>query len=119
MAAREAQGGAEDVAGMVSELVEEAQEAFRRVSEELELERRMREQPLAVLGIAAAAGFVLGGGLWPALRPVVRGAVRAALSPANVLAVAAAVGAMRAARQGEEPAAPGAGAGEPDGSSTH
>jgi hypothetical protein len=56
---------------------------------------------MAVLGVAAAAGFVLGGGLWPVLRPFVKAATRAALSPANLLAVGAAVGALRAAGTGE------------------
>ncbi len=68
-----------------------------RVGRELELERRMRENPVAVLGVAAAAGFVLGGGLWPVLRPVAKAAVRGAFSPANLLAVAAALAASRAA----------------------
>ncbi len=62
--------------------------------------------------LAAAAGFVLGGGLWPVLRPFVKAATRAALSPANLLAVGAAVGALRAAGAGEE-------APEPTGAGTH
>jgi len=57
----------------------------------------MQENPMAVLGVAAAAGVVLGGGLWPILRPFVKAAARAALSPTNLLAIAAALGAMRAA----------------------
>jgi len=61
----------------------QAREAWNRFAEEVELERRMRENPLAVLGVAAAAGFVLGGGLWPVLRPFVKAATRAAMSPAT------------------------------------
>ena len=57
---------------------------------------------MAVLGVAGAAGFVLGGGLWPVLRPFLKAATRAALSPANLLAIGAAVGAMRAARSHDE-----------------
>ncbi len=75
----------------------EARDAIARLGEELELDRRMRESPMAVLGIAMGAGFVLGGGLWPALRPFVKSLGRAALSPANLVAIAAAIGAMRAA----------------------
>jgi hypothetical protein len=95
-------------------VAEQAREAWDRFVEEVELERRLRENPMAVLGVAAAAGFVLGGGLWPVLRPFVRAATRAALSPANLLAVGAAVGAMRAAgpQREEAPAAP-AGGSEP------
>lgn len=87
----------------------QAREAWDRFAEEVELERRMRESPMTVLGVAAAAGFVLGGGLWPVLRPFVKAATRAALSPANLLAVGAAVGALRAAGSGEEPEAGAAG----------
>jgi hypothetical protein len=76
----------------------EAREAVGRLADELEIERRMEENPLAVLGVAAAAGFVLGGGLWPVLRPFLKAAVKTALSPANLLAIGAAVGAMRAAQ---------------------
>jgi hypothetical protein len=85
------------------ELGTEAREAARRLGEQLELERRMEENPMAVLGVAAAAGFVLGGGVWPVLRPFLKAAVRTALSPANLLAIGAAVGAMRAAQRREEP----------------
>jgi hypothetical protein len=88
-------------------IAEQARETWDRFAEEVELERRVRENPMAVLGVAAAAGFVLGGGLWPVLRPFVRSAARAALSPANLLAIGAAVGAMRAASHGEATAAPG------------
>lgn len=83
-------------------VAEQARDAWGRFSEEVELDRRMKETPMAVLGVAAAAGFVLGGGLWPVLRPLVKGAFRAALSPANLLAIGAAVGAMRAAGSHDE-----------------
>lgn len=86
-------------------LADEAREAWRRFAEEVELERRMRETPMTVLGVAAAAGFVLGGGLWPALRPLVKVAARATLSPANLLALGAAFGAVRAAAAREPPPA--------------
>ncbi len=94
-----------------SEIVEAASavrdqlaDAVQQASERLEIERRIQENPWMVLGIAAGAGFVLGGGLWPALRPLVKAAGRAALSPSNLLAVAAAIGAMRAsgAQSGED-----------------
>jgi hypothetical protein len=81
-----------------------------RFVDEVELERRIQENPLAVLGVAAAAGFVLGGGLWPVLRPFARAALRTALSPTNLIAIGAAVGAMRAgaaAAAGEGEALPG------------
>jgi hypothetical protein len=93
---------------------EQAREVWDRFAEQVELERRLRENPMAVLGVAAAAGFVLGGGLWPVVRPFVRAAARAALSPANLLAIGAAVGALRATSQHEEAAAAPAG-----GSETH
>ncbi len=80
----------------------QAREVWDRFSQEVELDRRLRENPMAVLGVAAAAGFVLGGGLWPVLRPFVKAATRAALSPANLLAVGAAIGALRAASSAEE-----------------
>ena len=79
-------------------------DAAQQASERLELERRVREDPWMVLGLAAGAGFILGGGLWPALRPLVKTAGRAALSPSNLLAIAAALGAMRAAQTEREPA---------------
>ncbi len=88
-------------------VAEQAREAWTRFAQEVELERRMDESPLTVLGVAAAAGFVLGGGLWPVLRPFVKAATRAALSPTNLLAIGAAVGAMRAAGSHED--APGEG----------
>jgi hypothetical protein len=100
-----------DVNETLRSVAEQAREAWGRFAQEVELERRMRENPMAVLGVAAAAGFVLGGGLWPVVRPFVRAATRAALSPANLLAIGAAVGALRAAGQREE--ASTAPAGEP------
>ena len=78
-----------------------ARELWQRFAGEVELERRMRETPMTVLAVAAGAGFVLGGGLWPVLRPFVKGAMRTALSPANLLAIGAAVGAMRASGASE------------------
>jgi hypothetical protein len=88
---------AEEIGRVLRSVGDEAREAFARFSERLELERRMREQPMTVLAVAAGAGFILGGGLWPAVRPLVKAAARAAMSPANLLAVGAALGAMRAA----------------------
>ena len=85
-------------------------EAVQQASERLEVERHMRENPWMVLGIAAGAGFVLGGGLWPALKPLVKAAGRSALSPPNLVALIAALSAMRAARgqgaQGQEAQGP-------------
>ncbi len=96
-----------DVNETLKSLAEEARDAWGRFAQEIELERRMRESPMTVLGVAAAAGFVLGGGLWPVLRPFARAMGRAALSPSNLLAIGAAVGAIRAASRGEEvPAGP-------------
>ncbi len=92
-----ASGELSGLSDALRELGAEAREAAARLSESLELERRMEETPLAVLGVAAGVGLVLGGGLWPLLRPFVKAAARSALSPANLLAVGAAVGAMRAA----------------------
>jgi len=74
----------------------QARQAVEKLAQDVELERRIQENPLAVLGVAAAAGFILGGGLWPVLRPFARAAIRTALSPANLLAIGAAIGAMRA-----------------------
>jgi hypothetical protein len=105
-----------DVNETLRSVAEQARDAWGRFSEEVELERRMRETPMAVLGVAAAAGFLLGGGLWPVLRPFVKGAFRAALSPANLLAIGAAVGAMRAAGSHDEVPDRAAGAG---GAGTH
>jgi hypothetical protein len=95
MAGIEQMGG--DVNETLRSVADQAREAWDRFAEEVELERRMNENPMQVLGVAAAAGFVLGGGLWPLLRPFVKAAARAALSPGNLLAIGAAVGAMRAA----------------------
>lgn len=97
------QGEMSDLTEALRDLSSEAREAVGRVAEQLEIERRMREQPLAVLGVAAAAGFVLGGGLWPVLRPFVKAAARTALSPANLIAIGAAVSAMRATQGRDEP----------------
>ncbi len=94
--------GEADVNEALRTVAGQAREVWDRFAEEVELERRMRETPMAVLGVAAAAGFVLGGGLWPMLRPFVKAASRAALSPANLLAVGAAIGALRAAGSREE-----------------
>jgi hypothetical protein len=91
----------------------EAREAIGRVAEQLEIERRMEENPMAVLGVAAAAGFLLGGGLWPVVRPFLKAAMRTALSPANLLAIGAAVGAMKAAQgRDEAPVTAGSTSGE-------
>ena len=95
-----------DVTDALRDLGVELREAVGRLAEDLELERRMQETPLAVLGAAAAAGFVLGGGLWPVLRPFAKAAFRTALSPGNLLAIGAALGAMRAARGHDEVSAP-------------
>lgn len=97
-------GGLGDVNDTLRSVAEQAREAWDRFAEEVELDRRLRENPMAVLGVAAAAGFVLGGGLWPVIRPLVRAATRAALSPANLLAIGAAVGALRAAEHRQEAA---------------
>jgi hypothetical protein len=103
----------EELGGALQALSEEVRDAVARIADELEVERRMQENPLAVLGVAAAAGFVLGGGLWPVLRPFVKATARAALSPTNLLAIGAAIGAMKAAgaQQEPEPAEPGPGSG--------
>jgi hypothetical protein len=79
-------------------------EEATRIAEQLELDRRMRENPMQTLAIAAGAGFLLGGGLWPVLRPFARAAARTLLSPQNLVAIAAAAGAMKAARSEEEDA---------------
>jgi hypothetical protein len=94
--------GMADVNETMRSLAEQARELWGRFAEEVELERRMRETPMTVLAVAAGAGFVLGGGLWPLLRPFVRSATRTALSPTNLLAIGAALGALRAAGAGEE-----------------
>jgi len=91
-----------DVNETLRSMAEQAREAWERFADEVELDRRMHENPMAVLGVAAAAGFVLGGGLWPVLRPFVKAVAKAALSPTNLLAIGAAVGAMRAAGSHDE-----------------
>ncbi len=92
-----------EIVDALGSLKDELERTAQQASERLELDRRMRENPWLVLGVAAGAGFILGGGLWPALRPFVRSAGRMALSPSNLLAIAAALGAMRAAStEGEE-----------------
>ncbi len=96
-----------DVNETIRSLADQAKDTWERFAQEVELERRMEENPMAVLGVAAAAGLVLGGGLWPVLRPFVKAAARAALSPTNLLAVGAAVGAMRAAGARSEAAGAG------------
>ncbi len=101
-----------DVNETLRSMTEQARETWGRFAEEVELERRMRESPLTVLGVAAAAGFVLGGGLWPTLRPFVKAAARAALTPTNLLAIGAAVGAMRATGSREGMGAGDGGGGE-------
>jgi hypothetical protein len=87
-----------EIAQAFSTVKDQVMEAVQQAGERLEIERRMEENPWMVLGIAAGAGFLLGGGLWPTLRPIVKAAARTALSPSNVLAIAAAVGAMKAAQ---------------------
>jgi hypothetical protein len=88
----------EAVAALKDEVLRKAEQA----SERLQIDRRMAENPWMVLGLAAGAGFVLGGGLWPTLRPLVKAAGRWALAPTNLIAIATAVGAMRAqADEGE------------------
>ncbi len=100
MEGTEARGGLpfdpEDLTANLSALKDELMSALERAGRQLEIERRMRENPFAVLGISAGIGFILGGGLWPALRPLVKAAARGALSPANLVGIAAAIGAMRA-----------------------
>ncbi|OFX24579.1 MAG: hypothetical protein A2V77_06370 [Anaeromyxobacter sp. RBG_16_69_14] len=97
----------DEIAESVSALKEQVAEAVQLARERLEIDRRMRDDPWLVLGVAAGAGFVLGGGLWPALRPLVKAAARAALAPSNLIAIAAAVGAMRAGQAEEEEATEG------------
>jgi hypothetical protein len=94
-----------DLNETVRSLAGQARELWDRFEREVDLERRMRETPMMVLAVAAGAGFVLGGGLWPVLRPLVKSATRAALSPTNLLALGAALGALRAAGASQEPPA--------------
>jgi hypothetical protein len=91
-----------EVGETLKSVTQQAREAVTRFAQEIELERRMPESPMAVLGVAAAAGFVLGGGLWPVMRPFVKAAARTALSPTNLLAIGAALGALRAATAQDE-----------------
>src|SRR5215208_5653146 len=91
----------QEIAQAVSAVKDQVVRAVQQAGEKLEVERRMHENPWMVLGIAAGAGFLLGGGLWPALRPLVKAAGRTAMSPSNLLAIAAAFGAMRAAQSGD------------------
>ncbi|HTP25612.1 MAG TPA: hypothetical protein VMK12_08135 [Anaeromyxobacteraceae bacterium] len=90
-----------EVADVAIRLGDDLVKALGRANERLELERRLLEHPWLVLGLAGGAGFVLGGGLWPLLRPVAKSAARAALVPGNLVAIATAVGAALALR-GEE-----------------
>jgi hypothetical protein len=105
--------GAADLGSTLSALAAEARQAASRVAESLELERRMAENPFAVLGVAAAAGLVLGGGLWPVLRVFLRAAARTVLSPSNLLSLGVAAGAFHATRS------PAASAGAHTSSATH
>jgi hypothetical protein len=93
---RNIEGNETELIQAIGAIKEEVVSVVENWSEQLELERRMKENPYAVLGIAAAAGFTLGGGLWPLIRPFVKGAVRGMLSPPNLIALATAVGALRA-----------------------
>lgn len=97
----------QEIAQAVSAVKDQVVQAVQQASERFEVERRLQENPWMVLGIAAGAGFLLGGGLWPALRPILKATARTALSPSNVIAIAAAVGAMKAA-QGNAGASDGA-----------
>jgi len=91
-----------EIAEAISAVKDQVVDAVQEARERLEIDRRMRENPWLVLGVAAGAGFVLGGGLWPALRPLARAAARAAVAPSNLIAIAAALGAMRAVRGEDE-----------------
>ncbi len=99
----------EQVTEALGAIREEVMAAAQRLGQELQLEQRMRQNPMAVLGMAAGAGFLLGGGLWPMLRPIVRSALRGAMSPSNLLAIAAALGALRAAEGQARPGPASAG----------
>jgi len=102
MEGTEAQGGLpldpEEMLASLAALRDEVAAAVERAGRQLELERRMRERPWMVLGVSAGVGFLLGGGLWPVLRPFARAAARGLLSPANLVGLVAAVSAMRAER---------------------
>ena len=56
---------------------------------------------MGTLALAAGAGFLLGGGLWPVLRPFAKAMVRTLMSPQNLIAIVAAAGAIQAARSGD------------------
>jgi ElaB/YqjD/DUF883 family membrane-anchored ribosome-binding protein len=102
MADRAEEMGPGEIVEAVAALKDEILGRAEQASERLQLDRRMAENPWMVLGLAAGAGFVLGGGLWPALRPIVRAAGRWAVAPTNLIAIATAVGAMCAqAEEGE------------------
>ena len=53
-----AMGEMGDVNETLRSVADQAREAWDRFAEQVELERRLRENPMAVLGVAAAAGFV-------------------------------------------------------------
>jgi hypothetical protein len=91
-----------EILAAMDTLKEQALSTAQRVAERLELERRMREHPMETLAMAAGAGFLLGGGLWPVLRPFVRATAKGLLSPQNLLAIAAAAGALKVASSEEE-----------------
>jgi hypothetical protein len=52
-----------DASEALCSVAEHARDAWSRFAEEVELERRMQENTMQTLAVAAAAGFVLGGGL--------------------------------------------------------
>jgi hypothetical protein len=94
----------EELVSAIGTLKDEVLEMAQNVSERMELDRRMKQNPYAVLGIAAAAGFTLGGGLWPLMRPFLKGAAKGLMTPANLIALATAIGAVRA--KGDHPTQP-------------
>jgi hypothetical protein len=95
-----------DVVAAVDSLRSQATDAVQRVADQLELERRLQENPMGTLALAAGAGFLLGGGLWPVLRPFAKAMIRTLMSPQNLIAIAAAAGALQAARSGDSGAMP-------------
>ncbi len=92
-------GAADGTGARFAAARDEILEAVERAGHRLELDRRMRENPLAVLGVSAGVGFLLGGGLWPLLRPFLKATARGICTPANLLGIAAAF----AARDSVEP----------------
>jgi hypothetical protein len=90
-----------EVVAAVDSLRSQATDAVQRLAEQLEVERRMQENPMGTLALAAGAGFLLGGGLWPVLRPFAKAMVRTLMSPQNLIAIAAAAGALQAARSSD------------------